>query len=293
MLKRIGYRKIGVTTCSLIIICLLYFFPNNDNLKVKQKISYPKENNLSVFLVDKNNYVSLVNVKSEKKNNIDYLFSNEKLPRGFKNIIPKGTKVLKSSVNGDTCVINFSKEFLNVKSKDKEKLYELVVYSLTIDSIKKVKILVEGKEIGTFTREMGINKEYDITSLRDINKTTVYYSNNLYNSNYYIPVTKVNNEVNEKIEIIINELKSSLTYQNNLSSYLKTDAELEKYSKEKNVMKLSFNDKIFDNFDNKDILEEVKYSIYLSVKDNYDIDEVVFYVNDKEITKSSNKTLEN
>ena len=45
-------------------------------------------------------------------------------------------------------------------------------------------------------------------------------------------------------------------------------------------MHLSFNDKIFDSLINQNILEEVEYSISLSVKDNYDVNEVIFYVND-------------
>ena len=46
-----------------------------------------------------------------------------------------------------------------------------------------------------------------------------------------------------------------------------------------------FNDKIFYSMYDKNILEEVVYTIGKSVKDNYDVNEVVFYVGDEVITK--------
>ena len=42
----------------------------------------------------------------------------------------------------------------------------------------------------------------------------------------------------------------------------------------------------------KKMMEEVLYTICLSIADNYDIDEVIFMVGDEEITKSVLKTLE-
>ena len=42
----------------------------------------------------------------------------------------------------------------------------------------------------------------------------------------------------------------------------------------------------------ENILEEVIYSISLSIRDNYDVNEVVFTVDGKEITKSVIKNIE-
>ena len=56
-------------------------------------------------------------------------------------------------------------------------------------------------------------------------------------------------------------------------------------------MYLVFNDYILDNI-SKNVMEEVIYTICLSVGDNYDVDEVIFMVGDAEITKSVIKTLE-
>ena len=57
-------------------------------------------------------------------------------------------------------------------------------------------------------------------------------------------------------------------------------------------MIIDFNNYLFDDINSKTILEEVIYTISLSVRDNYDINTVVFKVNGKEITKSVLKDIE-
>ena len=57
-------------------------------------------------------------------------------------------------------------------------------------------------------------------------------------------------------------------------------------------MELTFNDYIFDNLEKKKLMEEVLYTICLSIRDNYDVDEVVFMANGEEILKSVIKTLD-
>lgn len=42
----------------------------------------------------------------------------------------------------------------------------------------------------------------------------------------------------------------------------------------------------------KKVMEEVIYSISLSIGENYNVDEVIFMLNDEEITKSVIKALE-
>jgi len=303
MLKKISIRKITVTTCSLIIICLLYFFPSTEQLDSKQKIVYEKENSIKVFLLDKYEYVSMVNINiSEKeelkkiKKSIDLLTknNNSKLPNNFKALIPKNTTIKDLYIKDNVCVINFSKEINNIEAKYEEKMYEAITYTLTsFKNVNKVKILIEGKEKNILDRTMGINKIYDINSLKDMSSTTIYYLNDSLDEVYYTPVTKIENNSTEKVEIIIEELKSSLIYQSNLSSYLNTSSELKDYKIKEKVMYLTFNDKIFDNFKEKEILEEVKYTINMSIKDNYDVEEVIYYVNKEEITKTMLKTLEN
>lgn len=317
MLKRIGLRKLAVTSSALILISLIYFLPNTTkpDIILKPNIKYSVNNNyLSVFLIDKYNYVSKVFIDEKtndlkkdilKKLEIITIGSSKQdiIPNGFKPIIPADTVVKKIELNNDTITIDFSKELLDINKKNEIKMIEAIIYTITNDVVKKVNILVDGVKLSVLpstkkilhmplTRNFGINKKYDISSFKNVTSTTIYYINNINSKTYYTPVTKINNDKREKVKIIIDELRSSLNYESNLNSYLKANAILEDYSVNESAISLSFNDKIFDNIMNKEILEEVKYTISMSIKDNYNVKEVLFLVDDKEILKSVLKTLE-
>lgn len=305
MLKKLGLRKLAVTTSALFIIGLIYLFPsNNEELKIEKNITYIEPDEIyEVYLVDQNDYVSMVTLPLDStelidilKEKIEYLIidgkKQEEVPNGFKPIIPEGTEILDLKVEETTVTINFNENIKNVRQEDEEKMIEAIVYTLTNESnIDKVYIKINGETLERLPnsnkllpipldRSYGINKFYDFNSLYGLTKTTIYYVSNNGDLTYYIPVTKVTNDDREKVTVIIDELKSNVIYQSNLSSYLNANAELEEYEIIEDAMHLSFNDKIFDSLINQNILEEVEYSISLSVKDNYDVNEVIFYVND-------------
>ena len=102
-----------------------------------------------------------------------------------------------------------------------------------------------------------------------------------------MPVTKVSNEKTERVEIIIKELKSTPIYHTNLISYLAASANMTSYEMLENAISLSFNNYLIANIKEEDILEEVKYSIALSIRDTYGINEVIFNIPDTENTKIS------
>ncbi len=307
MLKKLGIRKIIVTTSALFVIGLLYLFPSGDNLELNKNISYVEESSLSaVYLIDSYNYVSEVNLsvsetelESILKEKLELITENQenigKIPKGFKTIIPEGTTIKSLKVTDDTCTVDFSKELLSISTTNEEKLIEAIIFTLTSEKeIKKVVIKVDGNTLtrlpnsnkllpDVLDRSYGINKDYDINSLYGLTKTTIYYTAEESGLTYYVPVTKINNNNEEKINVIVSELKSSLLYQSNLSSYLSSNAELKKYEKLSDVMTLTFNDKIFDSIYDQNILEEVVYTIGMSVLENYDVKSVAFYVDDKEI----------
>ena len=305
MLKKLGLRKLAVTTSALFIIGLIYLFPsNNEELKIEKNITYIEPDEIyEVYLVNQNDYVSMVTLPLDStelidilKEKIEYLIidgkKQEEVPNGFKPIIPEGTEILDLKVEENTVTINFNENIKNIRQEDEEKMIEAIVYTLTNESnIDKVYIKINGETLERLPnsnkllpipldRSYGINKFYDFNSLYGLTKTTIYYVSNNGDLTYYIPVTKVTNDDREKVTVIIDELKSNVIYQSNLSSYLNANAELEEYEIIEDAMHLSFNDKIFDSLINQNILEEVEYSISLSVKDNYDVNEVIFYVND-------------
>ncbi len=315
-MKMMSIRKITLTTLALLIVALLYFFPTNkDELKLKETITYYDESNYKgVYLMDKYNYVSKLKLPIEEeklesiiREKIEYLTINSEkessIPNGFRPIIPINTKVLNIDINNKILTINFSKELLDIKAVDEEHMIEAIIFSLTeLDGIEKVKIQVESVTLlklpnskkalpELLNRSFGINKIYEFDTLSGLTKTIIYYVNEINDEIYYTPVTKVSNDGRDKVTVIIEELKSSIIYQSNLSSYLNANAELTKYEIVEDSIILIFNDKIFDG-ESKNILEEVEYTISMSLMDNLNVNEVIFQVGSDKIITTTSKTLE-
>ena len=309
MIKKSSIRRICVATLTLFILLIIYFFPSNDTV-IKEHLSYITKDEMPIFLVDNKDYVartSIVKNSSETieqiKEIIEALTKNTKkssyIRDGFKPIIPDGTKILDLKLEENILTINFSKELLNVVHCDEQKMIEAIIYSLTeIKNIKKIKILVEGKPLTNLPnsnkklpeyldKTYGINKIYNLDSLKETTKTTIYYLSKNKDYYYYVPVTKVSNEKTERVEIIIKELKSTPIYHTNLISYLAASANMTSYEMLENAISLSFNNYLIANIKEEDILEEVKYSIALSIRDTYGINEVIFNIPDTENAKIS------
>lgn len=309
MIKKSSIRRICVATLTLFILLIIYFFPSNDTV-IKEHLSYITKDEMPIFLVDNKDYVartSIVKNSSETieqiKEIIEALTKNTKkssyIRDGFKPIIPEGTKILDLKLEENILTINFSKELLNVVHCDEQKMIEAIIYSLTeIKDIKKIKILVEGKPLTNLPnsnkklpeyldKSYGINKIYNIDSIKETTKTTIYYLSKNKDYYYYVPVTKVSNEKTERVEIIIKELKSTPIYHTNLISYLAASANMTNYELLESTISLSFNNYLIANMKEEDILEEVKYSIALSIRDTYGINEVIFNIPDTENTKIS------
>ncbi len=309
MIKKSSIRRICVATLTLFILLIIYFFPSNDTV-IKEHLSYITKDEMPIFLVDNSDYVartSIVKNSSETieqiKEIIEALTKNTKkssyIRDGFKPIIPEGTKILDLKLEENILTINFSKELLNVVHCDEQKMIEAIIYSLTeIKDIKKIKILVEGKPLTNLPnsnkklpeyldKSYGINKIYNIDSIKETTKTTIYYLSKNKDYYYYVPVTKISNEKTERVEIIIKELKSTPIYHTNLISYLAASANMTNYELLESTISLSFNNYLIANMKEEDILEEVKYSIALSIRDTYGINEVIFNIPDTENTKIS------
>lgn len=309
MIKKSSIRRICVATLTLFILLIIYFFPSNDTV-IKEHLSYITKDEMPIFLVDNSDYVartSIVKNSSETieqiKEIIEALTKNTKkssyIRDGFKPIIPEGTKILDLKLEENILTINFSKELLNVVHCDEQKMIEAIIYSLTeIKDIKKIKILVEGKPLTNLPnsnkklpdyldKTYGINKIYNLDSIKETTKTTIYYLSKNKDYYYYVPVTKISNEKTERVEIIIKELKSTPIYHTNLISYLAASANMTNYELLESTISLSFNNYLIANMKEEDILEEVKYSIALSIRDTYGINEVIFNIPDTENTKIS------
>ena len=320
MLKKMSIKKILVSTSALFALFLVYLIPKNEVITledVKQELEYVDKSIITenIYLEDSNSYlgrtlvaVNSSNIEARAKELLEILIKDgsgeSKIPNGFKSLLPSDTKILSIKYVDNVLKVDLSKELLDVNEENEEKIIEAIVYTLTsIDGVDKIILYVEGNILtklpktkinlpSTLDRSFGINKEYNITKPKDISNVTVYYVSKFNDNYYYVPVTKYVNDDREKIRIVIDELTSNTNYNSNLMSFLDSNTKLISVNNSDNIMELEFNNSIINNLNTNEILEEVIYTISLSISDNYNVDEVVFSVEDEKVYKSVLKEVE-
>lgn len=311
MLKKMSIKKIIVSTTAIILLLVIYLIPSNrKDIDLKNNSIEYTYNNVesTIYLVDSNDYVARTTIPTCKCEGVDLAkdlleglvvggTKNNIIPNGFRSIIPPDVTIKDINLQEKTLTINFSKELLEVNDKDEDKMIESIIYTLTsIDGIDKVIIKVEGEVLNklpnsktniptVLDKSYGINKSYDLSNLNDILSYTTYYTSTYNDTKYYVPVTKyINSKDSDVVKIIIKELGSSPIYQTNLMSYLNANAVLNDYELDNNKLKLNFNELLLNDLDKKNILEEVIYTISLSMNNIYDnLESVSFLVNNEEI----------
>ena len=294
MLKNKLKKRIFLIISSLIIIFIVYLFPTKkietiNNIKKNYKETY-------IYLLDQNNYVARVNIILNKNDNlnkikeiVNYLTidSNKSnyIKEGFNPIIPKNTKLLSVDIDNNIVKLNFSKELLNTPDNKIDQLISSLIYSITsLNNDYKLSIYIEGNILTKLPnnklidpildRSYGINKVFNINNIVGTTKTTIFYLSKQDDYYYYIPITLVNNDQDDKIKIIIEEMASKNVYNTNLISYIK-DIKKAAYEIKNDCIVLNLNS---NNFSSKELIEETIYTFNLSIKENYNITKVVYYI---------------
>lgn len=306
MLKKSALRRITVASMALFIFGILSFFPSKIEASIPQNTVMEQSSKAAIYLLDSHQYVSRVSVAvknqdilNRAREIIELLTINGNkehyLPNGFQAVLPSGTSLNDIVVQNGILKLDFNDTFLKFPKEMEESVMESLIFSLTeIPDVQGILIYVNGELLTelphsntklptVLTRDYGINKIYDLTSFRNVSKTTTYYVSKYENQLYYVPVTEITNDEKEKVEIIIERLKSSPINQTNLMSYLNANTELLDYEILENDISLSFNHYLLDDFQNKTILEEVEYSIALSLKDTLDVKTVNFLIDGEKI----------
>lgn len=278
MIKKHITKKIIITISLLFSILLICLVPNKSLNEIKSEFLYTEDLNMeSIYLLDKNNYLGLTQlvVEEEKiedkiKHLINSLIEDSSyIPSGFRGLISSNTKINNIEVQDNIVKIDFNKY---VFEYNKEKALEALIYTLTsLNNIDKVTISIDNNIIGTFDRSYGINKEYKIDNYKDVSKITVYYLNEYNNNNYYVPVTKYINTNEDKIDVIIKELKDN----DNLISHLSSNVILLDKKINNKELELTFNEYIYDDIELKKMNKETENEINYSIKENLDIDKII------------------
>lgn len=296
MIKIFSIRKILIASLLLLVALILYSYPKElDNNVIEEKYD-----SINIYLIDSNNYVAMTSIVS-KKDDFDYklrtiidglTIGSSNIPKGFSSIIPRDTKLIDYSIDKGLLKINFSKHILDVSIEDEDRMIQSIIYSLTtLEEVDKVMIFVEGeildklpnshKRLDVYLdRSYGINKVVDIDRLSGSSCVTVYY---LGNNDSYVPISYISNDDTDKIEIIVNSLKTNRMNSSNLSSHLDYQVELMNYERVDDEFFLNFSDSLLNSVYEGKLKEEVKYALSYSILDTYNVENVVFLINSNKI----------
>ena len=118
MLKKKMIRKIIVSTSALFALFLIYMIPNEE-LDIKQNLEYVNLEVVTntIYLLDDDNYlgktdvvVNSTSIEDKVKELVEVLISGgegeNKIPSGFKSILPSETKILSVKYENNLIYIN-------------------------------------------------------------------------------------------------------------------------------------------------------------------------------------------
>jgi germination protein M len=269
-----------------------------------------------LYLIDSSGYVvsqtlDLPKTESIAKQALEYLVKDgpveEMLPNGFRSVLPAGTQVSVNIKGDGTAVVDFSSEFQNYQPEDELKILQSVTWTMTqFDSVEKVELRVNGYELtempvgGTpiddkgLTRKVGINIDTSgITDLTDTHPVTVYFVSQKGENTYYVPVTKrVSNNIDNKIEAVVQQLVEGPGYQKNLLSDFTGVALLDEPTVKDKTVTLNFNEGIYGSFEEKIVSDHFMNSLVLSLTEQEGIESVAVMVNGEgELVNDKGETL--
>ncbi len=294
MIKNITFKRLCITTLLLLVSVIIYNYPEELTKHISEEQIVVKR---TIYLIDADDFIAMSEYSSKVNTSLDRvkeiittltIGSGATINGDLQPILPKDTKLLDASLQEGLLKVNFNKTLLTISKELEEKMLESLIFSLTsIEEVEKVMIFVEGNHLEELPhshkkldlyldRSYGINKIDDITTFYDTKRVTLYYQK----KNYYVPVSLLVNDENDKVNIIINRLKGNSLNYSNLSTQLNYQLELTNYSINENDITLSFNDVLLDSVYDGVLKEEVKYAIFYSLHDTLGIKDVSFYAED-------------
>ena len=200
MLKRISFKKILVATSALLVLLLIYLVPTKELKEIKQELNYVDVDVdvNDIFLLNKSGYLGKASVQITNSDNkeklaeelITYMIKGSKLeskiPSGFQSILPEDTKINSILLEDNVLKVDLSEDVLQIEEKLEEKMIEAITFTLTtIDEVNYVILYIDGNILtrlpksgkvipSALNRDIGINKQYDITSYKDVEKVKIY-----------------------------------------------------------------------------------------------------------------------
>ena len=287
MLRKKAIRKLLITFILIYTIITTSSIPKLTNKKneIQTNLEINDITNINtdtIYLINNKNFLVKKNIfidSNQLKDKIEIIIDNLKIKKNnnkLKGYIPSKTKLLSYKLEDNHLILNFSKDIKNV-SNEKQLITGITYSFLELEDINYISFLIEKipwKNYTKLSKNIGINNEYLLNSIKDSNKVVIYYLDDT--NNYYVPITKYLNDKREKVEIIVDELKKT---KKDLISYIPEKIKLLSYREEENVLFLNFNEYLKDSCEDskKKILNTISYSVF----DNYNVNMVVFEIENK------------
>jgi germination protein M len=261
---------------------------------------------LELYLVDKNGLVAPQSLNVPKEDNelqqaVSHLVQEgpvtEKLPNGFKAVLPPGTEILDTEVSADgTATIDFSRQFNDYHPDSELQILQSLTWTVTqLEDVNRLKLKVDGEDLdvmpqnGTpvgngYTRGHGINLE--ISGQADISATkpvVLYFlSQTEGQDTYYVPVTRRVPESMNEYEAVVDELLKGPDMMTQLLTDIRKEAALVEEPELKNgTLTVNFNEALLGQLDGSAMSPDVLNMLVLSLTEQEGVEKVSVLVNDE------------
>ncbi|GAB2694758.1 GerMN domain-containing protein [Paenibacillus thermoaerophilus] len=169
---------------------------------------------VTVYLQDENGLMAPVTLsvpfsESVARVAMEHLVSggpvDQLAPKGFKAVLPAGTKIISLDIKDKSAVVDLSKEFAKYDAKDERRIMEAITWTLTsLPSVESVQLRINGQALKEMpvaktpldeplTRAKGINLEKSANvQYGQATPVTVYFVGKTSDEfSYYVPVTRL------------------------------------------------------------------------------------------------------
>lgn len=284
------------TTLLLLLFTVSLISFDEKTIRTNIEIENNNETNFKIYLLDKNNklvkykiYLDQKDIKESIEEIIEYLKTdNDLIPINLNGYINKNINIERIELEKHNLKISFSNNLLDTNIDENIIVTGLAHSLLELENINSIEILVNNKYIKNYeykiTKEIGINNNYLISNLKDVNKVVINYIEKIDNENYIVPITKYINNKEDKVDIIIDELKINT---NDYISGINNELNVLGYREEENMMIINFNDKLLSkNEENNKLNMEI---ISESIFDNFDVNYLMIEQEGEKITQIARK----
>jgi germination protein M len=268
---------------------------------------------VTLYVRDPNGFVAPLSVRlpyspDVAKKTLEYMVDGGPgqafLPKGFSNLLPKGTivKGIRLQPDQKLAVVDFSKEFADYNVQDERKIMEAVTWALTgFPNVEKVQLWLEGSALkempvdGTpmdepLSRAMGINLERaDGVDYGRSTPVTLYFQNQTGdNFKYYIPVTRLIGRTGDIEKAVVQELIKGPQGVKGLASVINPETKMLGVTQQNDLVTVNFTDTLL-GADHTAPAESLQ-AVVLSLTENTGADKVQIMVNGETTVVANDKS---